>query len=68
MPMIYKVREPMTKHTVYSASHPQARKFQMGLGDNATLEKLEYNYKWQLVVMLNEAYKQGAEDVSNGMD
>tara|TARA_E500000318_G_scaffold68096_1_gene62901 strand:+ start:241 stop:363 length:123 start_codon:yes stop_codon:yes gene_type:complete len=40
----------------------------MELGDNATLEKLEYNYKWQLVVMLNEAYKQGAEDVLNGMD
>jgi len=68
MPMIYKVQEPMTKHTVYSASHPQARKFQMELGDNATLEKLEYNYKWQLVVMLNEAYKQGAENVLNGMD
>lgn len=68
MPMIYKVQEPMTKHTVYSASHPQARKFQMELGDNATLEMLEYNYKWQLVVMLNEAYKQGAEDVLNGMD
>ena len=68
MPMIYKVRDPVTKHTVYSASHPQARKFQIELGDGATLEKLEYNYKWQLVIMLNDAYKQGAEDVLNGMD
>ena len=68
MPMIYKVRDPLSKHTVYSAAHPQARKFQMELGDNATLEKLEYTYKWQLVVMLNDAYKQGAEDVHDGMD
>ena len=68
MPMIYKVRDPVTKDQCFLASHPHARKIQMDMGDNATLEMLEYQYKWQLVVMLNNAYDEGKEDVFNGVD
>ena len=67
MPMIYKVRDLMTKRSEYFASHPQARKCLLE-NPNGTLEILEYTYKWQLVVMLNDAYKQGAEDVHDGLD
>jgi hypothetical protein len=67
MPMIYKVRDPVTKRNEYFASYPQARKSRLD-NEDAVLEVMEYNYKWQLVVMLNDAYKQGAEDVLNGMD
>jgi len=67
MPMIYKVRDPVTKRNEYFASYPQARKARLD-NEDAALEVMEYNYKWQLVVMLNDAYKQGAEDVHDGMD
>jgi len=65
--MIYKVRDPVTKRNEYFASYPQARKARFD-NEDAALEVMEYNYKWQLVVMLNDAYKQGAEDVHDGMD
>jgi hypothetical protein len=68
MPMIYKVRDPVKKKQWFSASHPQARKMLLEQGENATLEQLEYQYKWQLVVMLNTAYSEGRGDVLNGMD
>jgi len=67
MPMIYKVRDPRTKRSEYFASHPKARKAMLD-NEDAWLEIMEYTYKWQLVVMLNDAYKQGAEDVHDGMD
>jgi len=67
MPMIYKVRDPRTKRNEYFAAYPQARKARLD-NEDAALEVMEYNYKWQLVVMLNDAYKQGAEDVHDGMD
>ena len=62
MPMIYKVRDPVTKNQWFTASHPQARKILLEQGENATLETLEYTYKWQLVVMMNEAYLVGRDD------
>jgi hypothetical protein len=62
MPMIYRVRNPMENTQWFSASHPQARKIQMEQGENAALETLEYQYKWQLVVMMNEAYLEGRDD------
>lgn len=68
MPMIYKVRDPVTKNQWFTASHPQARKVMMEIGENATLEMLEYHYKWQLVVMMNAAYGDGRDDVSLSVD
>ena len=62
MPMIYRVRNPVEKTQWFSASHPQARKILLEHGENATLETLEYTYKWQLVVMMNEAYLVGRDD------
>ena len=62
MPMIYRVRNPVENTQWFSASHPQARKILLEQGENATLEMLEYQYKWQLVVMMNEAYLEGRDD------
>lgn len=62
MPMIYKVRNELERTQWFSASHPQARKILLEQGENATLETLEYTYKWQLVVMMNEAYLVGRDD------
>jgi len=69
MPMIYKVREPRDHTykpnyvTTFYASHPEARKHLLENPD-ATLEILEYTYKWQLVVMLNTAYDEGRGDAT----
>jgi hypothetical protein len=68
MPMIYKVRDPLTNTQWFAASHPQARKIQMEQGESATLEMLEYQYKWQLVVMINAAYADGRDDVSRSLE
>ena len=62
MPMIYKVRNPVDNTQWFSASHPQARKIQMEQGEFATLDIIEYQYKWQLVVLMNEAYLLGRDD------
>jgi len=64
MPMIYKVRDPVTKNQWFTASHPQARKILLEQGDPATLEMMEYQYKWQLVVMMNDAYADGKHDAT----
>lgn len=68
MPMIYKVRDPISRDQWFTASHPQARKIQMEQGESATLEMLEYRYKWQLVVMINAAYADGRDDVSRSLE
>ena len=62
MPMIYRVRNPVENTQWFSASQPQARKILLEHGENARLEVLEYPYKWQLVVMMNEAYLEGRDD------
>jgi len=62
MPKIYRVRNPVERTQWFSASHPQARKILLEHGENATLEMLEYQYKWQLVIMINEAYLEGRDD------
>jgi len=62
--MIYKVRDPVTKNQWFTASHPQARKILLEQGDPATLEMMEYQYKWQLVVMMNDAYADGKHDAT----
>ena len=62
MPMIYKVRNPVENTQWFTASHPQARKILLEQGEFATLEILEYQYKWQLVVMMNNAYDEGRHD------
>mgnify|MGYP006305181093 FL=1 len=36
--------------------------------DGLVIEPLEYQYKWQLVVMMMDVYNEGREDVLNGMD
>lgn len=63
MPMIYKVRDPVTKMQWFTASYPQARKLLLEKGGDATLESDEYTYKWQLAVMMNAAYLDGRHDV-----
>lgn len=63
MPMIYKVRDPVSRNQWFTASHPQARKIRLEQGEHTTLEMLEYTYKWQLVVMMNDAYADGRHDV-----
>lgn len=68
MPMIYKVRDPISGDQWFTASHPQARKTMLEKGEHTTLEMLEYQYKWQLVVMMNAAYADGREDVSRSLE
>lgn len=69
MPAIYKVRDPVSKHSKYFASRPQARQFMRDHEDHGPwLEVLEYQYKWQIAVMLNDAYAWGRDDVSCSVD
>jgi hypothetical protein len=68
MPTIYKVRDPVGRNQLFVESRPKARKLQLQMGENATVEPLEYQYKWQITVMLNNAYDEGRDDVSSGMD
>ena len=68
MPIIYKVRNDRKKTQWFMTSHSQARKMMLKHGEDARLEKLEYKYKWQLVVMLSTAYNEGRNDVSFSLD
>jgi len=69
MPTIYKVRDPMAKTSQFFGSYPQVRKIVLERPDDGlVIEPLEYSYKWQLVVMMNDVYKQGREDVHDGVD
>ena len=68
MPIIYKVRNDAEKTQWFMTSHSQARKMMLKHGENVRLEKLEYKYKWQLVVMLSTAYNEGRNDVSFSLD
>lgn len=67
MPTIYKVHDPRTKETLYMSSKVDARKAR-ARNHEVLIEPLDYNYQWQLVIMLNEAYLQGREDVFSRMD
>jgi len=57
---VWRVRTP-SETWEYIPSAPKARRY---LLDNpeARLEVLEYEYKYQLVTLLNDAYKEGYED------
>ena len=69
MPTIYKVRDPVTKNSEFFASYPQVRKVMLERPDDGLIiEPLEYSYKWQLVVMMNNVYLEGRDDVSSGLD
>ena len=68
MPIIYKVRNDRKKTQWFMTSHSQARKMMLKHGEDVRLEKLEYKYKWQLVVMLSTAYNEGRNDVSFSLD
>lgn len=68
MPTIYKVQDPLTNNQWYAGSFPQARKIRLEQGEHTTLEMLEYQYKWQLVVMMNNAYADGRHHVLTSMD
>ena len=68
MPIIYKVRNDGEKTQWFMTSYAQARKMILKHGEDVRLEKLEYRYKWQLVVMLSTAYNEGRSDVSFSLD
>lgn len=69
MPTIYKVRDPLNRTSEFFGSYPQVRKIVLERPDaGLVIEPLEYSYKWQLVVMINDAYKQGADDVLSSVD
>ena len=69
MPTIYKVRDQFNKTSKFFGSYPQVRKIVLENPDAGLMvEPLEYQYKWQLVVMLKNAYDEGRDDVLNGMD
>jgi hypothetical protein len=68
MPIIYKVRNDRKKTQWFMTSYSQARKMMLKHGEEVRLEKLEYKYKWQLVVMLGTAYNEGRNDVSFSLD
>ena len=68
MPIIYKVRNDGEKIQWFMTSYSQARKMMLKHGEDVRLEKLEYKYKWQLVVMLSTAYNEGRDDVSFSLD
>ena len=69
MPTIYKVRDQIKRTSQFYGSYPQVRKIVSENPDAGLMvEPLEYQYKWQLVVMLKNAYDEGRDDVLNGVD
>ena len=51
MPTIYKIRDRLNQTSKFVESYP-----------DAIIEQLEYQYKWQIVVMLENAYLEGVID------
>jgi len=69
MPTIYKVRDQFNKTSQFYGSYPQVRKIMLENPDaGLVIEPLEYQYKWQLVVMMMDVYNEGRDDVSSCMD
>ena len=69
MPTIYKVRDQIKRTSQFYGSYPQVRKIVLENPDAGLMvEPLEYQYKWQLVVMLKNVYDEGRDDVSSCMD
>jgi hypothetical protein len=61
MPTIYKIRDRLNQTSKFVESYPRARKALLDNPD-AIIEQLEYKYKWQIVVMLENAYLEGVID------
>jgi|TARA_A100000172_G_scaffold76539_3_gene60142 hypothetical protein len=61
MPTIYKIRDRLNQTSKFVESYPRARKALLDNPD-AIIEQLEYQYKWQIVVMLENAYLEGVID------
>ena len=69
MPTIYKVRDQIKRTSQFYGSYPQVRKIMLeNPDDGLVIEPLEYQYKWQLVVMMMDVYNEGREDVLSSMD
>tara|TARA_B100000963_G_scaffold353027_1_gene367083 strand:+ start:315 stop:533 length:219 start_codon:yes stop_codon:yes gene_type:complete len=65
MPTIYKIRDQLNQTSKFVDSHPRARKELLDNPD-AIIEKLEYQHKWQISVMLGNAYLEGVHDAIGG--
>ena len=61
MPTIYKIRDRLNQTSKFVDTFPRARKALLENPD-AIIEPLEYQYKWQLAVMLDNAYLEGVID------
>jgi len=61
MTTIYKIRDRLNQTSKFVDTYPRARKALLENPD-AIIEPLEYQYKWQLGVMLDNAYLEGVID------
>lgn len=60
---VYRITDNGTDTQFYADSPPRIRKYKLE-SENPELiivEEFEYNYKWQLIVLLNDALKTGME-------
>ena len=60
---LYRITDLAKSDVFYVGSAPQARKYVLESPDHSmvVVEELEWDYKYQLVVMMNDALKYGQE-------
>ena len=60
---VYRITDNGTGEIFYADSYPRVRKYKLESENPEliTVEEFEYNYKWQLIVLLNDALKTGME-------
>ena len=60
---VFRITDHALNKCFYVATRPHVRRYklQAPVPELITVEEFDYNYKWQLVVLLNEALKKGEE-------
>lgn len=62
---VFRITDHATNKCFYVATRPHVRRYKMEakIPELITVEEFDYNYKWQLVVLLNDALKKGMERI-----
>jgi len=60
---VYRVTDNDLNCIFYADSMPRVRKYKLASNNPEliTVEEFEYDYKWQIIVLLNDALKTGKE-------
>ena len=64
MNTIWMVRDPLQENTIYLEKRPQVRKYMLENKhhNQIEVEEIQWNYKSELIKIINSAYSRGAVD------